>query len=93
MEYDLDPDTLHEVAKDPDQMKQGLAYLQEKLEKETDELKKAGIQSLIGAFARIVGELETAESCCIEAVNFFEGHSKPVHLMLAQQPIPRMLRP
>lgn len=84
MEYDLDPKTLHEIPVNEDDMKKGLQFLHQKLKEETAEPKKASIHSLIGAYARIIGELETAENSCETAINFYAEKERPVHLMLAK---------
>ena len=75
MNYEMGED-LKEKPTNLEEMKEGIDFIHSALMKESDELKKASMLSLIGVYSRIVGELTESESYLSEAIEIFKKHQK-----------------
>ena len=74
---------LLEVAKDPSEMKEGISFLLEELDKVTDHSKKGQISSMVGVYSRIVEEYEFSEKMLNEAIEHFKKAQKQLMAIYA----------
>jgi tetratricopeptide (TPR) repeat protein len=67
-------DDLREVPEDSEQMRKGLDWLQDKIVElaPEDTKKSAVLLSMIGGYARIMGDLDLSEKCYHDAIKAFE---------------------
>lgn len=70
---------LRERANDRGSMSQGVGYIKEQLDKETEPLKKAHILSLLGIYSRIMMELVESEEVLEEAISIYKENNKKSH--------------
>ena len=73
-------DDLREVPDDPEQMRKGIEWLQERLDGEgNDDIQQAALMSQIGVFSRILGDLDNAEQMLIQAHTLLKEMGSPIH--------------
>jgi hypothetical protein len=83
MEYSIDL-TLRERPEDMASMKQGVKFLREKLEEETDETACAGLLTMIGSYERILLELSESEKALLESIEKYKAVGKKANALGAK---------
>lgn len=83
MEFSIDL-TLRERAEDSASMKQGVKFLKDKLEDETDDFANATLLSMVGTYQRILIELSESEDSFNKAIEKYKSAGKKAHALGAK---------
>jgi tetratricopeptide (TPR) repeat protein len=76
--YEIDPETLREVPNDPDDMRRAVAHLRDELDRvDLSAIQRLRIYGQLGSFARITGDLDTAQVALERAVQLSETLGNP----------------